>query len=71
MNGVERAVEAAGENGVTRIAEQIGTTTQFVSISKRRGWFPLEKARIVADIYAIPLPDLVRADIASALRAQS
>jgi hypothetical protein len=71
MNGVQRAVEAAGENGVTRIAEQIATTTQFVSMSKRRGWLPLEKARIVSELYGIPLADLVRADIASALRAQA
>ncbi len=71
MNGIEQAVNKAGENGVTVIAELIGTSPQFVSMSKRRGWLPLDKAQIVSDTYGIPLPDLVRKDIAAALRRQA
>jgi hypothetical protein len=64
-SGVQRAIDAAGggPEGHKKIAELLGTSVQFIYGAKRRGFFPVDRARIVADVYAIPLVDLVRSDL--------
>lgn len=77
-NGVQRAVEkAAGEGGTfyqgaKAIADLFGVNVQFIyAAARKKGYLPLERARIVSDTYGIPLADLVKADIRAALNANS
>lgn len=64
-SGVERAIDAAGggPEAYKKIAALLGTHLNFVYLSKRRGYFPPERARIIADAYGIPLVDLVSAKL--------
>jgi hypothetical protein len=66
MTAIDQAIEKAG--GREQLAALIGTTPQFITNSKRKGYLPLERAKIVADTYGIPLIELVRKDIADAMR---
>ena len=65
MTGIEQAIKQAGS--VMALADLIQTTPQFVTNSKRKGYLPLERAKIVQDAYGIPLRELVRKDIADAM----
>lgn len=69
MTGVETAIEKAGGGpaGKKQLASLFGTTVQFVDNCKRKGWFPLERARQVADVYGMPLADLVKSDLRDVL----
>ena len=69
MTGIDKAIQKAGSHAA--FGEAIGTSAAFVTQSRRRGWLPLQRAQIAAELYGIPLVDLVRKDIAAALRAQS
>jgi hypothetical protein len=60
------AVEKAG--GYQALADHLECSKQFVHSSEQRGWLPMEKAKIVNSLYGIPLIDLVRKDIADAMR---
>lgn len=68
-SGVEQAIDKAGggTKGKQAIAELLGVTEQAINNFSRKGWFPLERARQVADVYGLPLADLVRPDIRQAL----
>lgn len=68
-NGINRAIEAAGSEEI--LADQLGVSQQFINKSKKKGFLPIERARIAADLHGIPLIDLVRADIAAAMRSAS
>lgn len=74
---VRLAVEkAAGEDGTVYqgamiLKDLLGCSVEFIYACLRKGWFPVDKARIVSDTYGIPLADLVKADIRAALNAQS
>lgn len=63
--GIDRALAAAGggPEAYKRIAELLGTSLNFVYLSKRRGYFPPERARMISDAYGIPLTDLVSAKL--------
>jgi hypothetical protein len=63
--GVDKAIEAAG--GKRQLAALFNVTEQAINNFKRKGWFPVDRARVVADAYGIPLADLVRADFRQAL----
>jgi hypothetical protein len=66
IDGITAAVDKAGSQA--KLAEQIGVRPQFITKALRQGWLPMEKAKIVNDLHGIPLIDLVRADIADAMR---
>ena len=66
MTGIERAIKEAG--GPTALGDLVGTTQQFIQSAKQKGYLPLERAKIASDAYGIPLIDLVRPDIADAMR---
>jgi hypothetical protein len=66
---IRQAVDQAG--GYQPLADQLSCTKQFVHASEQRGWLPLEKAKIVSGLYGIALVDLVRSDIADAMRLAS
>lgn len=72
-NGVDKAIAAAGggPDGKKALAELFGCKVQFINTCLRKGWFPTDRARQVADAYGIPLVDLVRADVRAALIANS
>ena len=63
--GVDAALRKAGgtdevtPEGFKRIAELIGTSTEFVYNCRRKGFFPVDKARMIFDAYGVPLIDLV------------
>jgi hypothetical protein len=64
--GVDRALAAAGGGpGAYKALATLlgGVSVQFIYLSQRRGYFPPERARIVADTYGIPLVDLVSARV--------
>lgn len=71
MSGVNQAIEKAGKGDVAegkrQIATALGITPQAISNFERKGWFPLERARQVSELYGIPLADLVRPDIRQTL----
>ena len=64
-SGVERLIEAAGggPEAYKKIAADIGTSVNFIYLSVGRGYLPPEKARIVSDLYGVPLADLVSAKL--------
>lgn len=71
--GVDIALEKAGggiDAACKAIADLFNPPISAEAIYKfrRQGWFPLERAKIVSERYDIPLADLVRGDIAEALR---
>lgn len=66
-SAIEKAVEKAGSQAA--LAEQIGVKPQFLTKALRQGWLPLDRAKVVNDLYGIPLVDLVRNDIADAMRS--
>lgn len=78
-NGVRRAGEAAAaeasinediaKSPTQALADRLGITYQAVAKFERQGWLPLTRARVVADLYSIPLAELVRPDIRDALNA--
>ncbi|MFL6728085.1 MAG: YdaS family helix-turn-helix protein [Sphingomicrobium sp.] len=69
MSGVQQAIDKAG--GKKPLADLFGVTEQAINRFLTKGYFPLERARQVADVYGIPLADMVRDDIALALRSAS
>ncbi|MGL4232720.1 MAG: helix-turn-helix domain-containing protein [Casimicrobium sp.] len=42
------------------IAEVLGVSEPFVSKCVKRGWFPIDRARTLADKYNVPFIDLVK-----------
>lgn len=44
----------------TEIADVLGVTRPFVSKCVKRGWFPINRAKVLADKYNLPLADLVQ-----------
>lgn len=69
-DGLEKAVKAAGGEQ-TMLAVALQVTPQFINTSLRKGYLPLSKAQMVADMYGIPLVDLVRDDIRAAMLRNS
>lgn len=65
MNGVEKAIKQAGT--LKALGNLIGTSPEFVFKSAKKGYLPLERARIASDTYGIPLVELVRPDIRRAI----
>jgi len=72
-NGVDIALDAAGggPEAYKRLAELLDITLPAIYRFRRKGWFPLERAKIVAEKYNLPLSDLVRGDIREALLANN
>jgi hypothetical protein len=70
-NGVDKAIDAAGggPTGIAALAKLFTTTPQAIYKFRRQGWFPLDRARVVADTYGVPLAELVRADIRALLNS--
>lgn len=68
--GIEKAITAAGGEQ-QMLGDALGVTKQFINTSLRKGYLPLDKAKVAADLYGIPLIELVRSDIADAMRRQS
>lgn len=68
--GIERAIDTAGggAEGCKAVAQLLGTSVQFIYNSRRKGYLPIDRARVIADTYGVPLADLVRADVREALR---
>lgn len=63
---IQQAIDAAGSQA--KLATDLGVSQQFVNKALKQGWLPLEKAKIANGLYGIALVDLVRDDIASAMR---
>lgn len=78
-NGVDIALEKASSDGTINpeayktLADLFDPPITIEAIYKfrRKGWFPLERARRIAEQYDIPLSDLVRGDIREALLANN
>jgi hypothetical protein len=74
-SGIDKALEKAGGDTVYQQAENLrlllGTSIQFIYNCRRKGWFPIGRARQISDAYGIPLSELVRADVRAALIANS
>lgn len=66
-SGIQRAVDAAGSQAA--LANQLEVSQQFIHKSVRKGYLPLDRAQAVSAIYGIDLADLVRPDIANAMRS--
>lgn len=70
-NGVDLALEKAGggPEAYKTLAAVFDPplTVPAIYRFRRKGWFPLERARIVAERYDLSLHDLVRDDIREAL----
>ena len=66
MNSVDRAVLAAGggPTGYKVLAELLGVSVQAIYGFRRRGYFPVKRAHVVARQYSIPLVYLVEAPTA-------
>jgi hypothetical protein len=74
-NGVDLALDKAGggPEAFKRIADLFEPPISVPAIYKfrRQGWFPFDRAKVVAQAYGLPLADLVRADIREALLANN
>lgn len=63
---IQQAIDAAGSQA--KLATDLSVSQQFIGKALKQGWLPLEKAKIANGLYGIALIDLVRDDIASAMR---
>lgn len=63
---IQQAIAAAGSQA--KLATDLGVSQQFIDKAEKQGWLPLERAKAANALYGIPLVDLVRDDIASAMR---
>lgn len=63
--GAEAAVAAAG--GQVKLAEALGVSQQSVSEWVRRGWFPLNRARTIAETYTLSIEHLVKPELAAVI----
>jgi len=74
-NGVDIALTAAGggPEAFKTLAALFDPpiTTEAIYRFRRKGWFPVARARVIADTYDLPLHDLVRDDIREALLANN
>ena len=72
-NGVDTALEKAGggPDAYKTIAALLEVTVPAIYRFRRKGWFPLDRAKVVSEKYDIPLADLVRNDIREALLANN
>lgn len=75
-NGVKLAIEAAGSG--RKLAEDMdppagserrGVSMQALYAWQRQGYFPLERAKEVAERYGLPLRELVPPDVREAMDA--
>ncbi len=63
--GVDKALRIAGGSdeitpeGFKKIAALIGTSVEFIYRSRGKGFFPVDRARMIADAYGVPLIELV------------
>lgn len=59
LNAVANTV--SNDRGVqAEIAEVLSVSEAFVSKCVKRGWFPVERARTLADKYDVPFANLVQ-----------
>lgn len=76
-NGVQQAVDKAANGGTfyagaDAIAKLLGVKIQFIyAAANKKGYLPVDRARVVSDTYGVPLADLVKADVRAALNANS
>ncbi len=54
------AATAPDRGPQAEIADVLGVAEPFVSKCIKRGWFPIDRARTLADKYGVPFPDLVK-----------
>lgn len=67
MTGIDRCVTAAGSQLL--VAEALDITQQAVHMFVKQGYFPIDRAIQAQRIWAVPFVELVRPDIAEAIRA--
>ena len=60
LNAVTAKAGIEGRGAQAEIARFLGVTEQFVSKCVRRGYFPLESARALADEYNVSFVSLVK-----------
>jgi hypothetical protein len=65
QSGVEQAISAAGSGA--KLAERWGVSPMAITKFKQQGWFPLDRAKIAAEQFNIPLRDLVAPNIRDAM----
>jgi len=66
-SAIDKAIEKAG-NGLA-LAVQLDVSPQYISKARGQGWLSYDKAKIVHDLYGIPLVDLVHKDLARVMHA--
>lgn len=70
-NPVNRAIAAAGNGDVTEgrrnLSAFFDVKVQALDGFRRKGYFPLDRAKAVAERYGLPLRELVRPDIRAAM----
>lgn len=69
QSGVKKVIDAAG--GKQQLADAWQVSYQAIDKFDRQGFFPLDRAKLAAARYDVPLRELVRADIREAMDAQA
>lgn len=67
MTGIAKCVAAAGTQ--TLVAEALAISQQAVHGFVQQGYFPIDRAIQAQRIWGVPFAELVRPDIAEAIRA--
>ena len=66
MTGIDQCISAAGSQ--TAVAEVLDITPQAVQGFVQKGYFPIDRAIQAQRIWGVAFADLVRPDIAEAIR---
>lgn len=75
QRGVDQALlRAGGTSEITpdsykKIAELLNVKVQFIYTCRRKGFFPPDRARVVADAYGVPLAHIVSPQVAALLNS--
>lgn len=66
--GVQKAIDAAGTG--EKLAEVLDVTPMAISKFKRQGYFPLPRAKMLSEMYTIPLRELVSPELREIMENQ-
>lgn len=59
LNAVQETIQP-NDGAQAEIAKVLSVSEAFVSKCVKRGWFPVERARTLADTYNVPFTSLVQ-----------
>lgn len=70
LSGVDKAVLLAGRDGRAVLASTLGVSRQAIHQYVQQRWMPIDRARVVHQLFGIPMVELVKPETAARKTAQ-